>query len=116
MNIISFREATHGKIICTNHTPNVTYMKRLLPLLLITITSYHAFSQTGVAPSAAQTLRLARATYEQGRLHEVPAQLNSDVISKMTQLDQVAAYTLLCLSYIYLEESAKADENMQKIL
>jgi hypothetical protein len=48
-------------------------MRRLLPLVLLLI-SISSFAQTG--PTPAQTLRLARATYEQGRLHEIPTQLN----------------------------------------
>lgn len=91
-------------------------MKRLLPLLFILITSFAAFGQGGTTPSPAQTLRLARATYEQGRLHEVPAQLNDAIIAQMTELEKVQAYTLLCLSYIYLEEADKADQNMLHIL
>ncbi len=88
-------------------------MRRLLPLLLLLI-SYCSFAQTG--PTPAQTLRLARATYEQGRLHEIPAQLSDDIISKMNNQEQVEAYKILCLSYIYLEEPEKADEAMLNIL
>jgi hypothetical protein len=88
-------------------------MRRLVPLLLLLI-SYTAFAQTGATP--AQTLRLARATYEQGRLHEIPTQLNDGVISAMTKQEKVEAYKILCLSYIYLEEPEKADEAMLNIL
>jgi hypothetical protein len=89
-------------------------MKRLLPVALF-ILSIPAFAQN--TPTPAQTLRLARATYEQGRLHEIPTQLNSDVIGKMDQKqDKVEAYKILCLTYIYLEEPEKADESMLNIL
>lgn len=89
-------------------------MKRLLPVVLFLV-SWGSYAQT--SSTAAQTLRLARATYEQGRLHEIPAQLNNDVISKMTiKQDKVEAYKILCLSYIYLEEPEKADEAMLAIL
>ncbi|MFZ2904982.1 MAG: porin family protein [Cyclobacteriaceae bacterium] len=71
----------------------------------------------GQAPTAAQTLRLARATYEQGRLHEIPSQLNDSLLLDMNQKqDKVEAYKILCLSYIYLEEPAKADQSMLNIL
>jgi hypothetical protein len=93
-------------------------MRRLLLLTFFCSSSFYVFSQTttGGGPTPAQTLRLARATYEQGRLHEVPSQLNDDVLTKMTSSEKVSAYTLLCLSYIYLEEAEKADESMLNIL
>lgn len=88
-------------------------MRRLLPAVLLLV-SFGSFAQTG--PTPAQTLRLARATYEQGRLHEIPTQLNENVISAMNKQEKVEAYKILCLSYIYLEEPEKADEAMLNIL
>lgn len=89
-------------------------MRRLLPVALVLL-SLSSFAQNG--PTPAQTLRLARATYEQGRLHEIPTQLNPGVIASMTsKQDKVEAYKILCLSYIYLEEPEKADEAMLNIL
>lgn len=90
-------------------------MRRLLPLLFLFI-SYCSFSQSPTAPTAAQTLRLARATYEQGRLHEIPSQLSDEIIAQMNKQEKVEAYKILCLSYIYLEEPEKADESMLNIL
>lgn len=87
----------------------------LLVILLVLCTSIITQAQNN-APTPAQTLRLARATYEQGRLHEIPTQLNDDVISKMTKQEKVEAYKILCLSYIYLEEPEKADAAMLSIL
>lgn len=67
--------------------------------------------------TCAQTLRLARSIYENGRLHELP-ELMKDCISKTewSTQERVDAYKLLTLSYIYLEEPEKADEMMLKIL
>jgi hypothetical protein len=65
--------------------------------------------------SGAQTLRLARATYEQGRLHEIPSILEG-FLSKFNRQEKVEAYKLLTLSYIYLEEPEKADDAMLKLL
>lgn len=71
-------------------------------------------------PSCSQILRLARATYEQGRLHEV-SQLfegknecfsNAPTVGGLTKTEKVEAYRLLTLTYIYLEEPEKADEAM----
>jgi hypothetical protein len=67
--------------------------------------------------TCAQTLRLARSIYENGRLHELPA-LMGDCIAKTewSTQERVDAYKLLTLSYIYLEEPEQADEMMLKIL
>jgi hypothetical protein len=67
--------------------------------------------------TCAQTLRLARSIYENGRLHELPDLMN-DCINKTewSTQERVDAYKLLTLSYIYLEEPEKADEMMLKIL
>jgi hypothetical protein len=89
-------------------------MKKLIPLVfLVLITSLEAYSQL---VSCSQTLRLARSTYEQGRLHEIPALLAKCLAGGFSQQEKVEAYKLLCLSYIYLEEPQKADEAMLNLL
>ncbi len=90
-------------------------MHKLLPLLLL---FFGLIFQRANAQntSCAQTLRLATSTYEQGRLHELPGLLESCLKSGFTQQERVTAYKLLTLSYIYLEEPEKADENMLKLL
>lgn len=88
-------------------------MMRFLPVIFFLLCSVSALAQTA---TPAQTLRLARATYEQGRLHEIPSQLNEGVLAAMNKQEKVEAYKILCLSYIYLEESGKADESMLNIL
>jgi hypothetical protein len=81
--------------------------------LLIALTgSISAYSQT----ACAVTLRTARATYDEGRLHELPGLLAPCLKSGFTKQEAVEAYKLLVLSYIYLEEPAKADEAMLELL
>lgn len=67
--------------------------------------------------TCAQTLRLAQSIYEQGRLHELP-QLLEVCLSEngFNEEEKVSAYKLLTLTYIYLEEPAKADEMMLALL
>lgn len=89
-------------------------MKRLLLFILLTYSISSVAQNTG--PTPAQTLRLARATYEQGRLHEIPTQLDDKVIAQMTKAEKVEAYKILCLTYIYLEEPKEADNAMLNIL
>ncbi|MCI0751280.1 MAG: hypothetical protein L0Y35_05545, partial [Flammeovirgaceae bacterium] len=92
-------------------------MRILCVVVLLILTGHRAFSQTGV--DCAQKLRLARATYEQGRLHEIESQLRPCLETGFTKDEKqlkVEGYKLLCLSYIYLEEPAKADEAMLSIL
>ncbi|MBL7853833.1 MAG: PorT family protein [Cyclobacteriaceae bacterium] len=83
-----------------------------ISLLLLTLL---AAGQFAAGQDCAQKLRLARATYEQGRLHEIPNQLEQCLASGFTKEEKqlkVEAYKILCLSYIYLEEPEKADQAM----
>ncbi len=66
--------------------------------------------------SCAQTLRLARSIYEQGRLHDVPGLLERCLQNGFSHDERTEAYKLLCLAYIYLEEPTKADEAMLNLL
>lgn len=81
-----------------------------LLFLLAASTSYAQLT------SCTQTLRLARSTYEQGRLHEIPNLFEKCLVSGFSQEEKVEAYKLLCLTYIYLEEPQKADEAMLNLL
>lgn len=87
-------------------------MRKFLPAVLFIFLSAASYAQL---TSGAQTLRLARATYEQGRLHEIPSILES-FLPKFNKQEKVEAYKLLTLSYIYLEEPEKADDAMLKLL
>ena len=66
--------------------------------------------------SCAQTLRLARSTYEQGRLHELPTLLEPCINNGFTTQEKADALKLLTQTYIYLEEPEKADESMLLLL
>lgn len=88
-------------------------MKRSLPLLILLFSAIQSYAQL---TSCAQTLRLAQSTYEQGRLHEVPSLLQSCLSNGFNKQEKVAAYKLLVLSYLYLEEPQKADEAMLNLL
>lgn len=66
--------------------------------------------------TCAQTLRTARATYDQGRLHELPDMLSGCLVDGFTKQEKVEAYKLLVLTYIYLEEPTKADEALLNLL
>ena len=88
-------------------------MRRLYLFGILVFFSAKSFSQQ--TATCAQTLRLARATYEQGRLHEIESQLKNCLESGFTKDEKqlkVEGYKILCLSYIYLEEPEKADEAM----
>lgn len=76
-----------------------------------------AFSQ---ARNCTQVLRLIRTTYEQGRLHELPALaegcLKGEGAQGFSKEERKEAYRYLTLSYIYLEEPEKADDMMVQLL
>lgn len=90
-------------------------MKRLLPLVLISFLFSFTNSYAQLT-SCAQTLRLARSVYEQGRLHEIQELLKKCLESGFTKEEKIEAYKILALSYIYLEEPANADAAMLQIL
>ncbi|MGB3180946.1 MAG: outer membrane beta-barrel protein [Cyclobacteriaceae bacterium] len=59
-----------------------------------------------------QKLREAQLTYEKGRIDEVPALLEDCLESGFTKEQQIAAYKLLVLNYLYYNEKKKAEEAM----
>lgn len=93
-------------------------MKHRLPffglLVLLVCPAAAIYAQTTTA--CALTLRTARATYDDGRLQELPALLAPCLKAGFTQQESVEAYKLLVLSYIYLEEPAKANDAMLSLL
>ena len=103
--------------------------KSLLLSVLILISSGLLAQQTAAGANqdanCTQKLRLARAIYEQGRLHELETLLAEcldlekkpiNQIGNFSTQERVDALRLLCLSYIYLEEPAKADAAMLALL
>jgi len=90
-------------------------MRRLLFLV--------AMFLAGVVPVVAQQinysqqLRLARSSYEQGRLHELGQFLKPQYFKGgFTKEEALQGYQYLTLAAIYLEEPAKADSLMLNIL
>jgi hypothetical protein len=84
----------------------------LLAGIAILILTWNANAQ-----NCTQTLRTARTTYDQGRLQEIPTILEACFNkNEWDQSQRVEAYRILVLTYIYLEEPAKADEAMLNIL
>ena len=91
-------------------------MKRYLHLTLITSILLSLSCTVRAQSTCAQILRTARATYDQGKLHELPGLLEGCLKSGFSKQEKVEAYKLLTLAYIYLEEPAKADEAMLQLL
>lgn len=86
-------------------------------LLLLGVALFAGLHMARGQSTCAQTLRLAQSIYEQGRLHELPQLLGNCLSEKaFNQEEEVSAYKLLTLTYIYLEEPAKADETMLALL
>lgn len=91
-------------------------MKKLYIVFLFTLAATGALAQ---ASSCAQSLRLAQSVYDQGRLHELEDLITKTITSQTapcSQAEQVSLLKLLTLTYIYLEEPAKADDSMLKLL
>lgn len=92
-------------------------MKRCLLVTAFLISATIYASAQGDERDCAQKIRLAQSIYDQGRLQEAESILVelAKQISCNKQ-EKVAAYKLLCLTHIYLEEPVKADEDMLQIL
>jgi len=81
-------------------------------------------NQNSANISCTQRLRLARATYEAGRLHELVGTILGpeakgcfgEGVNSFSDQEKVDALKLLTLAYIYLEEPLKADEQMLELL
>lgn len=87
------------------------------PLLIIFCCLCLSYRYSQAQTSCAQTLRLAQSIYEQGRLHELENTLAECLKgNNFTTQEKVAAYKLLTLAYIYLEEPENADKTMLQIL
>jgi hypothetical protein len=96
-------------------------MMKLFYLLAgcIFLLSLDTLAQTTPKRTGAQYLRQARSSYDQGRLHEIPIILEEQMNasnSVFTQSEKTEAYTILILTYIYLEEPEKADSRMISLL
>lgn len=96
-------------------------MKRILSfcsfLLIILITGQVNAQNL----SCTQVLRSARATFDQGRLHELPTLLSGCLNTPehkggFTKSEKIEAYKILTLTYIYLQEPEKADMAMISLL
>jgi hypothetical protein len=86
-------------------------------ILLLFVAVLFAGTYVHAQSTCAQTLRLAQSIYDQGRLHELPQLLQKCLEeNSFNDEEKVNAYKLLTLTYIYLEEPAKADENMLALL
>jgi hypothetical protein len=94
----------------TNNSMNI---KNYIVIVSLTLWGHVGYTQS---VSCAQTLRLAQATYEEGKLHQVPHLLESCLITGFTTQEKVSAYKLLTLTYLYLEEPALADKAILLLL
>ena len=84
----------------------------ILVISLLTISIPSVLAQT----ACTQTLRLARTVYDEGRIHELEELLSGCLKNGFSDEERTEAYRLLILSYIYLDESDKADETMLLLL
>jgi hypothetical protein len=63
-----------------------------------------------------QTLRQARTVFDEGRIHELENLLSGCIKNGFNDEERTEAYRLLILSYIYLDETDKADAAMLDLL
>lgn len=63
-----------------------------------------------------QTLKEAHELYDIGRIHEVPALLDSCLQNGFSKAEKIQAYRLMILSYLFQDEDEKAEENLLSLL
>lgn len=86
-----------------------------LTLLIIGSLSIELFAQT----ACTQNLRRARTVFDEGNIQSIEELLNDCIKDKkngFSDEERTEAYRLLILSYIYLDETQKADEKMIALL
>lgn len=88
----------------------------MIRILLLTILFSLACLYSTAQTVCTQTLRQARTVYDEGRIHELPALIESCLKNGFTDDEKTEAYRLLILSYLYLDEQEKADEAMLSLL
>ena len=86
--------------------------KNLTIILLLLLSSLETFGQT----ACTQTLRRARTVFDEGRIQEIESLLTSCIDNGFSDEERTEAYRLLILSYIYLDETQKADDAMIALL
>lgn len=91
-------------------------MKRNLALLGFLVTLTSAAVAQELVLNCTQTLRSARSTYDQGRLHEIPQILEGCLRSGFSETEKIEALKILVQTYIYLEEPEEADKAMLELL
>lgn len=73
--------------------------------------------QTKAQTACTQTLRQARTVFDEGRIHELESLLEGCLKNNgFSDDEKTEAYRLLILSYIYLDETEKADKTMLELL
>ena len=98
----------------TKHVISMVKVNKLLilPLLLLIFCALESKAQT----ACTQTLRQARTVFDEGRIHEIEGLLQSCIENGLNDDERTEAYRLLILSYIYLDETEKADNAMLALL
>lgn len=87
-------------------------LKFLTLVFFITLISTKSFSQ-----SCTPNLREARVRFDEGKIHDVAGLIKECIEKKSFNNEELTeAYRLLILSYIYLDETEKADEAMLGLL
>lgn len=81
-------------------------------LLCLLLFSGNVFAQR----NCSQKLKDAEISYKNGRLNEVPSILRGCLSSGFNKDEQVQAYRLLALTYIYLDEQKKAEQAVLSLI
>lgn len=92
------------------------YTRRGSYFLTAIIVFSFGFAALGQESSCSQILKKAQATFDEGRIYEIEDMLMPCFENGFNKSEQVAAYKLLTLTYLYSNEKSKAEETMMKFL
>jgi len=70
----------------------------------------------GYSQDCTASLDKAKASYQDGKLYEIPPALEECLQGGFTREQRVEAYELLSLTYLYIDDPDKADESYLNLL
>ncbi|MGD1843756.1 MAG: hypothetical protein ACFB0B_23115, partial [Thermonemataceae bacterium] len=88
---------------------------RLIKSLLVLVCTF-VFVSAKAQNLCVTKLKEAQTSYDQGRINEVPELLRGCLEDGFEKNDRIAAYKLLTLTHLYLNENDKAKETMRRFL
>jgi len=99
-----------------NNSGNISKLKKLLLLLIITFSSMSLVAQDESANECAFTLIEAQDLFAQGDLEEIPTKLADCINDGFTKEERLQAYKLIIQSFLFQDKIKESDSVMLQFL